>query len=170
MIGYYLRRIGELWRIISNGSVYSVYFFAYSFYRNFRQRCLCSTGTYYLMIKNETYLKLSRSFTHADIIGENGTLKLCWFTDKSSYTSRFYVFSYDDTISILYKTKNPKIFIHCDEKYWRSKMFRRCIVTILLGIVFLPLFIRIFFNHIASDSEFYEETLLKKYSRILLLH
>lgn len=101
--------------------------------------------SYYLMIKNKTYLKCGWSFTHADIIDENGTLKLCWFTDKSSYTSKFHGFSYDDTIPILYKTRKPKRFIRCDEKYWRSKMHRRCIATILWGIVFLPLFIEIFF-------------------------
>ena len=38
---------------------------------------------YYLMIKNETYLKWGWSFTHADIIDENGTLKLYWFTEKA---------------------------------------------------------------------------------------
>lgn len=102
-------------------------------------------ASYYLMIKNETYLKWGWSFTHADIIDENGTLKLCWFTEKSSYTSRFHGFSYDDTIPILYKTKKPKRSIRCDEKYWRSKMCRRCIVAVLWGIMFLPLFIRIFF-------------------------
>ena len=49
--------------------------------------------SYYLMIKNETYLKRGWSFTHADVIDENGTLKLCWFADKSSYTSKFHGFS-----------------------------------------------------------------------------
>ena len=101
--------------------------------------------SYYLMIKDKTYLKRGWSFTRAEIIDENGMLKLCWFTDKSSYTSKFNGFSYDDTIPLLYKTRKPKRFILCDEKYWRSKIHRRCIVAVLWGIVFLPLFIRIFF-------------------------
>lgn len=100
---------------------------------------------YYLMIKNKTYLKWGWSFIHADIVDENGTLKLCWFIDERSYTSKFYGFSYDDTIPILYRTKKTKRFIRCDEKYWRSKIHRRCIMTVLWGIVFFPLFIRFFF-------------------------
>ena len=39
--------------------------------------------SYYLMIKDKTYLKRGWSFTRAEIIDENGMLKLCWFTDKA---------------------------------------------------------------------------------------
>lgn len=101
--------------------------------------------SYYLMIKNETYLKRGWSFTRADIIEENGTLKLCWFTDKRSYTRNFHEFTYYDTVPILYKIKKPKNFIRCDESYWLSKMRTRCILTVLWGIVFIPLLIGIFF-------------------------
>lgn len=94
--------------------------------------------SYYLMIKNETYLRRGWSFTRADIIEEEGVIaKICWFTDQRSYTHSFHGFSYDDTIPILYKTKKPKRFIRCDEKYWRSRICTRCIVAVLFGAAFL---------------------------------
>lgn len=102
--------------------------------------------SYYLMIKNETYLKRGWRFDHADIIEKNGMLELCWFADKRSYTRSFYGFTYDDTVPILYRTKKPKRFIRCDEKYWCSKIHRRCIATVLWGIMFIPLFIKFFFR------------------------
>ncbi|MBP3380603.1 MAG: hypothetical protein J6K77_07065 [Ruminococcus sp.] len=97
------------------------------------------------MIKNETYLRRGWSFTHADIVDENDDLMLYWYVGGRFYKSTFRGFSYDDTIPILYKTKKPKRSILCDEKYWRSKMRRRCIATALWGIFFFPLFIRLFF-------------------------
>lgn len=94
--------------------------------------------SYYLMIKNETYLRRGWSFTSADIIEEEGVIaKICWFTDQRSYTHSFHGFSYDDTVPILYKTKKPKRFIRCDEKYWRSRICTRCIVAALFGVTFL---------------------------------
>lgn len=101
---------------------------------------------YYLMIKNETYLKWGLSFTRADIIEKDDMLELRWLADKISYTRRFYGFSYDDTIPILYRTKKPKIFIRCDENYWRSKIHTRCSVTFLWGVMFFPLLIWLFFS------------------------
>lgn len=101
--------------------------------------------SYYLMIKNKTYLKWGWSFTHADIVEKDGMLELRWCTDKRTCSRRFYGFTYDDTIPILYRTKKPKRFIRCDEKYWRGKLCTRCIVTFLWGVVFFPLFIHIFF-------------------------
>lgn len=94
--------------------------------------------SYYLMIKNETYLRRGWNFTRADIIMEEGEIaKICWFTDKRSYMHSFHGFSYDDTLPILYKIKRPKRFIRCDEKYWRSRLYTRCIVAALFGVAFL---------------------------------
>lgn len=99
--------------------------------------------SYYLIIKNKTYLKWGWSLTHADIIEKDGILELRWVTDKRTCTRRFHGFTYDDTIPILYRTKKTKRFIRCDEKYWRSRVRTRCIVTILWGIMFFPLFIKL---------------------------
>lgn len=94
--------------------------------------------SYYLMIKNETYLRRGWSFTCADIIEEEGVIaKICWFTDKRSYAHSFHGFIYDDTLPILYKIKKPKRFIRCDEKYWHSRICTRCIVAVLFGAAFL---------------------------------
>lgn len=106
--------------------------------------------SYYLMIKDETYLRRGWSITHADIINENGKLKLYWVTENRSYTSKFHGFSNDDTtnddtISILYKTRHPKIFILYDKNYWLSKIRKRCIWTVLWGIMFIPLVVSSFF-------------------------
>ena len=84
-------------------------------------------------------------FINADIVDENDDLMLYWYVGGRFYKSTFRGFSYDDTIPILYKTKKPKRSILCDEKYWRSKMRRRCIATALWEIFFFPLFIRLFF-------------------------
>lgn len=97
---------------------------------------------YYLIIRNETYLRRGWSFTYADIITEDGvTSKLCWFTEQRSYTHSFHDFSYDDTLPILYKTKRTKKFIRCDEKYWHDKMCARCVIAMLFGIMILLLII-----------------------------
>ena len=97
---------------------------------------------YYLMIRNETYLRRGWSFTYAYIITEDGvTSNLCWFTEQRSYTHSFHDFSYDDTLPILYKTKRPKKFIRCDEKYWHDKMCARCAISMLFGVTILLLII-----------------------------
>lgn len=139
----YLRKICELLRWISDVSLYVLRCFADCFLIFFVSVVYAAQAFgYYLIIRNETYLRRGWSFTYADIITEDGvTSKLCWFTEQRSSTHSFHDFSYDDTLPILYKTKRPKKFIRCDEKYWHDKMCARCVIAMLFGIMILLLII-----------------------------
>lgn len=144
MIGYFLEKFVESLEGLAMAMFLVFVVFPVLFVGFFTSAVYAAqAASYYLMIKNKTYLKWGWSFTHADVIEKDDMLELRWLADKISYTRRFYGFTYDDTIPILYRTKKPKRFIRCDENYWRSRVRTRCIVTILFGIMFVPLFIRL---------------------------